>query len=257
MNALVTACNQTSNRHPVVAYGEEAVASACAELKEKKLVRFVHPSHGRSAIRYRHVVDETLQLDVRQRALMAVLLLRGLQTVGELRARTERMADFADVHDVERELERLATRADPLVARVRRQPGQKEDRYHSLLSSLAGGDGSSFSGGGPSSGGEESRRDGGGPLSDREESWHDGEDPTPPGERFPAGSTQSSGPEKAREPTGEFSWGAAPDAGDALRQVTVDVRAETAELRADVAALRAEVSALQASLDELRAGLGG
>ena len=91
INALVSACNQSSNREPVVSYDEPTVLSALDELKDLRLVRFVLPSHGRSAVRYRQVLDEALGLDDRQCAILAVLMLRGAQTVAELRTRTERM----------------------------------------------------------------------------------------------------------------------------------------------------------------------
>ncbi len=101
MAALVTACNQTTNREPVVHFGEDTVLAAVAELKGQKLARSVLPSHGRSVTRYRHVVDETLALQPQQSALLAVLLLRGPQTVGELRIRTERMAEFDSLDQVD------------------------------------------------------------------------------------------------------------------------------------------------------------
>ena len=132
-NALVLACNQSSNREPVVSYSEDEVAAALDRLRERKLARFVLPSHGRSVVRYRHVLDEVLGLSQQELALVAVLLLRGRQTVGELRARTERMAAFADLDDVERQLERLAEREEPLVSRLARRPGQKEERWTELL----------------------------------------------------------------------------------------------------------------------------
>lgn len=133
LNALVLACNQTSNRDPVVCYDEQAVERAVTRAKERGLARFVHPSHGRSALRYRHEVDGSFGLDERQLALLAVLLLRGPQTPGELRARTERMAPFADLAEVEAELGALARREEPLVVRLARQPGRKEDRYAHAL----------------------------------------------------------------------------------------------------------------------------
>ncbi len=133
LNALVAACNQASNREPVVSYDEVAVESALDELKGLRLVRFVLPSHGRSAVRYRHVLDEALGLDSRQCALLAVLMLRGAQTVGELRSRTERMARFDGLDEVERELELLASRDAPLTRNVGRRPGQKEERWASPL----------------------------------------------------------------------------------------------------------------------------
>lgn len=133
LNALVLACNQTSNRDPVVSYDEPIVQDALSSLKDGGLLRFVHPSHGRSVIRYRQVVDEVFGLDERSLSIIGVLLLRGPQTVGELRARTERMASFDNLGDVESELERLSDRTDPLVRRLARQPGRKEERWAQLL----------------------------------------------------------------------------------------------------------------------------
>ena len=134
LNALVAACNQTSNRDPIVDFDERTVESLLAVLKEKHLVRFVHPSHGRSVIRYRQVMDEVLGLDDRLLALLAVLMLRGPQTAAELRTRTERMVAFDAVADVQRELATLSEREEPLVVHLPRQPGQKEARYAQLLS---------------------------------------------------------------------------------------------------------------------------
>lgn len=133
LNALVAACNQSSSRNPIVSYGERLVESTLAGLKEKHLVRFVHPSHGRSVTRYRQVLEELLGLDERQLALLAVLFLRGAQTVGELRGRTERMAEFAGLDHVEEEMEGLVTRDEPLATRLAREPGRKEMRYAHLL----------------------------------------------------------------------------------------------------------------------------
>jgi uncharacterized protein len=131
INALVGACNQTSNREPVVSYDETTVLSALNQLKDQRLVRFVLPSHGRSVVRYRQVLDETLGLDARQCAILSVLLLRGPQTVGELRIRTERMARFDRLDEIEHELDLLASRDEPLAANVGRRPGQKEERWAS------------------------------------------------------------------------------------------------------------------------------
>jgi uncharacterized protein YceH (UPF0502 family) len=135
MNALVLACNQSSNRDPVVAYDEGTVEPALSSLREAGLLRLVHPSQGRSSIRYRQVLDERFGLDPRGLSILAVLLLRRPQTIGELRARTERMADFESLEDVERELDRMADGDDPLVGRLPRRPGQKEDRWAETLSS--------------------------------------------------------------------------------------------------------------------------
>ena len=138
--ALVAACNQASNRDPVVNYDEGTVLSTLDDLKAQRLVRFVLPSHGRSAVRYRQVLDETLALDSKQRALLGVLLLRGPQTIGELRARTDRMAEFDGLDDVARELERLALLDEPLVSSLGRRPGQKEERWDCpLVESATGG----------------------------------------------------------------------------------------------------------------------
>jgi hypothetical protein len=131
--ALVAACNQTTNRDPVVDYDERAVSAAVDDLKQQKLARSVLPSHGRSAVRYRHILDETLALDPGQCALLAVLLLRGPQTIGELRIRTERMAEFASLDEVTHELEFLNGREEPLTTNLGRRPGQKEERWATPL----------------------------------------------------------------------------------------------------------------------------
>jgi uncharacterized protein YceH (UPF0502 family) len=133
ITSLVAACNQTTNREPVVHYDESTVTSAIDALKQAKLVRSVLPSHGRSAVRYRHVLDETLALDPGQCALMAVLLLRGPQTIGELRTRTERMAEFTGLDEIEHELRFLSTRGEPLALQLERRPGQKEERWATPL----------------------------------------------------------------------------------------------------------------------------
>ncbi|MDQ4133381.1 MAG: YceH family protein [Actinomycetota bacterium] len=129
LNALIAACNQSSNRWPVTDYDEHTVQSALDRLKAKGLVRFVYPSHGRSVTRYKHVLDEALELEPPQLALLAALMLRGPQTPGELRARTERMAVFSDVAELEHHLEQLAVSGEPLVARLPREPGRRESRY--------------------------------------------------------------------------------------------------------------------------------
>jgi uncharacterized protein len=137
INALQAACNQTSNRDPVADYDESTVLVALDELKDQKLVRFVLPSHGRSVVRYRQVLDETLALDTRQCAVLAVLLLRGPQTIGELRLRTERMAQFDNLDEIQHELDLLGGREEPLAANIGRRPGQKEERWATLLVATA------------------------------------------------------------------------------------------------------------------------
>jgi len=133
LNSLTLACSQSSNRDPVVEYDERSTEAAVTSVKTHGLARFVHPSHGRSALRYSHTLDEALGLETRPLALLAVLMLRGPQTLGELRTRTERMVQFADLHEVQAELDALASRDEPLVQRLARGPGQKEDRYAQLL----------------------------------------------------------------------------------------------------------------------------
>ncbi|MHB8438747.1 MAG: YceH family protein [Acidimicrobiales bacterium] len=146
LNALTLACNQASSRDPVVHYDEDFVEGAVTSAKTRGLARFVHPSHGRSVLRYRHELDEHFGLDSRALALLAVLMLRGPQTPGELRARTERMAEFSSVEEVIAELDALAGREEPLVVRLGRGPGQKEDRYrHALGAAATASDGSSTS----------------------------------------------------------------------------------------------------------------
>ena len=133
LSALVAACNQASNRDPVVDYDEAVVEAALGAMKGRGLVRAVLPSHGRSAVRYRHVLDEALGLDAGRLALLAALILRGPQTAAELRARTERMVPHADTAEVVRELEALAGHEEALVRRLARRPGQKEERFAQQL----------------------------------------------------------------------------------------------------------------------------
>ena len=135
MNALVAACNQTSNRDPIVSYREDTVSAALTSLREQKLIRIVYPAHAR-VTKYRHVIDEAWALSPPELAVLAVLLLRGGQTQNELTARTERYGDrgdFADMGGIPGVLERLAGRPDPLARLVPRRPGQREDRYVHLL----------------------------------------------------------------------------------------------------------------------------
>ena len=135
LNALTLACSQSTNREPVMTMDEVAVQRALQELKELHLVRFVLPSHGKSVTRFRHVLDEAYGLDRARVALLAVLLLRGPQTPGELRSRTGRMAEFDSLASVQAELELLTEQPEPLVHLLPRQPGQKEDRWQQLLAS--------------------------------------------------------------------------------------------------------------------------
>jgi uncharacterized protein YceH (UPF0502 family) len=132
MNALVAACNQSTNRVPVVQYDETTVEGALDQLRERGLVRRgVYP--GSRAIKYRHTVDEELKLGADETALLCVLLLRGPQTPGELKGRTERLHAFTGLTEVEDALDRLAGREEPLARRLGREPGQKEARVRELL----------------------------------------------------------------------------------------------------------------------------
>lgn len=133
LNALVLACSQSTNREPVMAMDDESVERALTELRELRVVRYVLPSHGKSVTRYRQVLDETHGLDASRMALLAVLLLRGPQTPGELRSRTGRMTEFVSVGEVQDELEVLAGQPEPLVRLLPRRPGQKEDRWQQVL----------------------------------------------------------------------------------------------------------------------------
>jgi uncharacterized protein len=133
LNALVLACNQSSNRDPVVEFDEPTVDNALVSLKAAGLVSFVYPSHGRSVTRYQQLLGEQLALTEQQLALVGVLLLRGSQTAGELRSRSERMSDFDSIAQVDEELARLSGLPEPMVARLPRRPGQKEERWVQLL----------------------------------------------------------------------------------------------------------------------------
>jgi uncharacterized protein len=131
LNGLRLACNQSTNRDPVVEYDEETIREALHRLSRRRFTRLAS-GHGSRAAKYRHLLDEALGLDRAQLAVLAVLMLRGPQTPGELRARTDRLHHFdgaAALHDV---LEGLIERE--LVARLTRRPGQKEERYEHLLS---------------------------------------------------------------------------------------------------------------------------
>jgi uncharacterized protein YceH (UPF0502 family) len=133
LSSLTSACNQTSNREPVVRFESQQVETAVLALKSQGLARIVHPGAGERATKYRQVAEEALGLEPEELALVCVLLLRGAQTAAELRSRTERLHGFGSGSDVEAALDRLARREPPLVARVERQPGQKEGRWLQLL----------------------------------------------------------------------------------------------------------------------------
>jgi len=132
LNALRGACNQLSNRDPVVAFDERTVAWTLETLRDRKLIRVVTTADGRVP-KYRHVLDEALGLKSPEMAVMCVLMLRGAQTVGEIRTRTERLYPFSALSFVETTLEDLMMRDTPLVVKLPRQTGRKESRYAHLL----------------------------------------------------------------------------------------------------------------------------
>jgi uncharacterized protein len=130
LNALRLACNQSTNRDPVVEYDEPAIRAALERLARRRLVRLAS-GHTTRATKYRHLLDDTLSLHGAELSLLAVLMLRGAQTPGELRQRTERLHRFADHDELEQTLDRLTER--DFVRRLERRPGQKEQRYRHLL----------------------------------------------------------------------------------------------------------------------------
>jgi uncharacterized protein len=131
-NAVVAACNQLSNRNPVVSYDTNTVRVTLTALRQRGLARVIH-TPGARVPKHRHIIEEALGLSQGEVSLLAVLALRGPQTVGELRTRSERMHDFGSLAEVEKALESLAERDEPLVVRLERQPGQKEARFAQLL----------------------------------------------------------------------------------------------------------------------------
>jgi uncharacterized protein YceH (UPF0502 family) len=221
-NALSLACSQATNRLPVVAMDDETVVRTLDALKAERVVRFVLPSHGRSVVRYRHVLHEVYNLETPALAVLAVLLLRGPQTPGELRTRTARMVEFSSVGDVQGQLDDLAAYGDGLARVLPRRPGQKEDRWQQLLTEEWGGSGQ----------GIEPVVTAGEPVEDRS-----GATPfePPPDEPGPV----------TRPADGE------PGADVATLQRDLEA------LRTDVSALRASVAELTDGLTALRSSLGG
>ena len=132
MNALLAACNQTTNRDPVVEFDEQTVDNVLANLRASGIARVVY-SKGMRVDKYRHVLHEVLGLDTGELAIVTVMLLHGPQTVAELRTRTERLHRFDDQAALEATLDALAAREPAVVALLPRQPGQKEPRWTHLL----------------------------------------------------------------------------------------------------------------------------
>lgn len=133
LNALVAACNQKSNRFPVVEYDEKTVQQALDDLREKNIVYVFYGSNSRVP-KYKHILPKLLEIDRHEVAVICVLLLRGFQTIGELRERTQRIYEFESLNEVHQTLDELMKRDEPLIIELPKQPGQKEARYGHLLS---------------------------------------------------------------------------------------------------------------------------
>ena len=133
LNALIAACNQKSNRDPVVSYDETGATEALDSLRDKNLVYVFHGSTSR-VVKYKHMLPSVYELDPAETAVMTVLMLRGPQTVGEIRGRTDRLYDFESLGQVQETLDALARKDGPLAVKLERLPGQKDARYAHLLS---------------------------------------------------------------------------------------------------------------------------
>ena len=135
LNGLVNACNQKTSRDPVVEYEESTVESALEMLQARGLISWVHQA-GSRVRKFKHNAESRLELDesAEQQALLCVLLLRGPQTLGELRQRTGRMHTFATLEEVESALQSLQTREEPLAQELSKLPGRKERRFGHTLS---------------------------------------------------------------------------------------------------------------------------
>jgi uncharacterized protein YceH (UPF0502 family) len=130
LNALRLACNQSTNRDPVVAYGEPTIRAALDRLSQRRWVRLASGA-GSRAVKYRHLFDEAVALSSEETAILCVLMLRGPQTPGELNQRTQRLHPFASLDEIDGVLTGLIERE--LVSKLPRRPGQKEQRYGHLL----------------------------------------------------------------------------------------------------------------------------
>ena len=130
LNALRLACNQATNRDPVVEYDEETIRIAIARLSQRGWTRLTS-GRGSRAVKYRHLLDEAISVSNAELSLLGVLMLRGPQTPGELKLRSERLHPFASIAEIEEVLTQLVDRE--LVERLTRRPGQKEERYRQLL----------------------------------------------------------------------------------------------------------------------------
>ena len=132
LNALTAACNQKSNRDPVVSYDEQTMTDALESLRDRNLVYVFYGSTSRVP-KFKHMLPSVYELEPSEVAVICVLMLRGPQTLGEIRGRTDRLYDFAGLGEVQETLDDLAGRDEPLVVKLERQAGQKEARFAHLL----------------------------------------------------------------------------------------------------------------------------
>jgi uncharacterized protein len=223
LNALRLACNQSTNRHPVVDYDEPTIRDALGRLHRRGWTRLASGAGSRAA-KYRHLLDEAIGLGRDEQAVLCVLMLRGPQTPGELKQRTERLHPLADLSAVLDALERLIGRE--LAERLPRRPGQKEERYTHLL-------------------GDDEAQPG-----------------APAAPVVPAPAPADADLDDAAAPAAPSPAAAVP-ATPAVPSPVAAPRAAAAtpdprvvRLEDEVAALRADLAALRASLDALRADLG-
>ncbi len=133
LNALVNACNQKSNRDPVVAYNEATVTNTLEDLRDRNLVYVFYGSTSRVP-KYKHMLPGVYELEPSETAVITELLLRGPQTAGELRGRCERLYEFGGLGEVQETLDGLMRRDEPLIVKLPVQPGRKEARFAHLLS---------------------------------------------------------------------------------------------------------------------------
>lgn len=133
MNALTAACNQKSNRAPVMHLTDTQILGAIDSLRERNLVYLYYGSTSRT-VKYKHMLSSVYELDEPSTAVIGVLMLRGPQTLGEIRERSGRLYEFGSIGEVSENLEELTKREKPLAVQLQRQPGQKDPRYAHLLS---------------------------------------------------------------------------------------------------------------------------
>ena len=240
LNSLRLACNQATNRDPVTDYDEGIVRQAADRLGRYGLVRLAS-GHASRSIKYRHLAEEALGLGREELAVLAVLLLRGSQTPGELKSRSERMAHIGSLADVERLLDRLGERG--YARRLERRPGQKEDRYEHRL----GGGSTDSPAAAPASapGAAQASPPGAAPAfpAGATPAFRAGAAPA-----FPAGATPASPAGAAPASAGATPASAA---GAAPASAGAELESRLTALEAEVAALKQELASLRAGRDQV------